>query len=114
VYPREQRGRYGQRRPADPYQEIRRYLKVHRDKVETAFTTLSYMDGVSHARRASAPALFSVALMDGTCPASTVYAAYNNYAAQRDIKVYPFNDHEGGQGFHDVEKLRFLAQHLAK
>jgi cephalosporin-C deacetylase len=98
----------------DPYQEIRRYLKVHRDKVETSFATLAYMDGVSHARRASAPALFSVALMDATCPPSTVYAAYNNYAAPRDITVYPFNDHEGGQGFHDVAKLRFLARHLAK
>jgi cephalosporin-C deacetylase len=96
----------------DPYQEIRRYLKVHRDMVATAFTTLSYLDGVSHARRATAPALFSVGLMDETCPASTVYAAYNNYAGERDIKIYPFNDHEGGQAFHDVERLRFLAQHL--
>jgi cephalosporin-C deacetylase len=98
----------------DPYQEITRYLKAHRDAVQTTFHTLSYFDGVSHARRASAPALFSVALMDATCPASTVYAAYNNYAAERDIRVYPFNDHEGGQGFQDVEKLRFLARELGR
>ena len=39
--------------------------------------TLSYFDGVSFARRAAAPALFSVGLMDMVCPPSTVYAAFN-------------------------------------
>ena len=40
-------------------------------------------------------------------------AAYNAYAGDKEIREYPFNDHEGGQGFHDVEKLRFLAERLA-
>jgi hypothetical protein len=26
---------------------------------------------------------------------------------------YPFNDHEGGEGFHEVVKLRWLAERLA-
>jgi cephalosporin-C deacetylase len=51
------------------------YLAVHRGDVEQAFRTLSYLDGVNFARRAGAPALFSVALMDVTCPPSTVFAA---------------------------------------
>jgi cephalosporin-C deacetylase len=44
-------------------------------------------------RRATAPALFSVGLMDGICPPSTVFAAYNHYAGPKDISVWPFNGH---------------------
>lgn len=93
-----------------PYCEITHYLKVHRPEVDRVFTTLSYFDGVTFAGRATAPALFSVALMDETCPPSTVYAAYNNYAADKELRVYPFNDHEGGQAFQDAEKLRYLRE----
>ena len=62
---------------SDPYAEIARYLRVHRDGVEAALETLSYFDGAILGRRATAPALFSVGLMDTVCPPSTVYAAYN-------------------------------------
>ena len=62
-----------------PYQEIVRFCKIHRDKMETVFRTLSYFDGVNFAARAKAQALFSVALMDDICPPSTVFAAYNHY-----------------------------------
>jgi cephalosporin-C deacetylase len=92
-----------------PYGEIVQYLKVHRDHVDQVFRTLSYFDVAVLGRRASAPALFSVGLMDVICPPSTVFAAYNHYAGAKDIKVYPYNDHEGGQAFHDVAKLRWLA-----
>ncbi len=94
---------------SEPYGEIVRYLKVHRDDVEQAMTTLSYFDGAVLARRASAPALFSVALMDRICPPSTVYAAYNRYGGPKEMREYPFNDHEGGQGFQEVARLRWLA-----
>jgi cephalosporin-C deacetylase len=59
------------------------------------------------------PALFSVALMDQTCPPSTVYAAYNAYAGPKQMLVYPFNDHEGGQAFHQVEQLQWLRKTFA-
>lgn len=94
----------------EPYTEIVRYLSVHRDHVERAFATLAYFDGAVLARRATAPALFSVALMDQTCPPSTVYAAYNAYGGPKEIVEYPFNDHEGGQVFHEAEQLRWLAK----
>lgn len=94
---------------SEPYGEIVRYLKVHRDEVEQAMTTLSYFDGAVLARRASAPALFSVALMDRICPPSTVYAAYNRYGGPKEMREYPFNDHEGGQGFQEIARLRWLA-----
>ncbi len=85
---------------SDPFGEIRRYLATHRDHAVRVFDTLSYFDGVNFAARATAPALFSVGLMDEVCPPSTVYAAFNAYGgtsgAAKEMVVYPYNGHEGG------------------
>jgi cephalosporin-C deacetylase len=94
---------------SDPYSEVVRYLKMHRDHVDQAMRTLAYFDVAILARRAQAPSLFSVGLMDKICPPSTVFAAFNAYGGQKEIVEYPFNDHEGGQGFHDRRKLEWLA-----
>jgi cephalosporin-C deacetylase len=91
-----------------PYGEITKYCQTHRDKTETVFRTLSYFDGVNFAARAKAKALFSVGLMDEVCPPSTVYAAYNNYGGEKDIRVYTFNHHEGGGLYQSIEKVNFL------
>jgi cephalosporin-C deacetylase len=96
----------------DPYAEIARYLKAHRDHVEAVHRTLAYFDVAILGRRAVAPALFSVGLMDEITPPSTVYAAYNHYGGPKEIVEYPFNDHEGGQGFHEIAKMRWLAERL--
>ncbi|MBX0298789.1 acetylxylan esterase [Cryobacterium sp. 1639] len=98
---------------SDPYQEVVRYLAVHRDEVAQTFETLSYFDGANFAKRATVPALFSVALLDPICPPSTVFAAHNHWAADADIEVYPFNEHEGGQGHHFVRQAAWLAGQLA-
>lgn len=95
-----------------PYSEIYQYLSVHRDHVERVFATLAYFDVSVLAASAQNPALFSVALMDEICPPSTVYAAYNAYAGPKQIAVYPFNDHEGGDVFHQPVQLRFLRERL--
>lgn len=92
----------------DPYVEIARYLKVHRASVDEVFGVLAYADGVHHAARASAPALFSVAIADQICPPSTVYAAYHAYAGDKSLEVYPFNDHEGGQTVQVARQLEWL------
>jgi cephalosporin-C deacetylase len=97
----------------DPYTEITRYLKAHRDHTDRVMRTLSYVDGASLGRRATAPALFSVGLMDEICPPSTVYGAFNEYGGPKEIIEYPFNDHEGGAGFHEVAKMRWLAERFA-
>jgi cephalosporin-C deacetylase len=91
-----------------PYAEIVTYLKTHRDKEATVFNTLDYFDGINFAHRIKAPVLFSTGLMDMTCPPSTVFAAYNHVQGQKDIKVYRFNDHEGGGSYHTVEQLKYL------
>lgn len=112
-----------------PYAEITRYLSVHRDEVDQAFLTLSYLDGVNFAVRAKAPALYSVGLMDPICPPSTVYAAFNVYgegaghgdgggagygagagepgvaAVTKEIDVYPYNEHEGGSAYRFARQL---------
>lgn len=94
---------------SDPYQEVVRYLAVHRGAGERVFETLSYFDGANMAKRADASALFSVALMDTVCPPSTVYAAYNRYAGPKQIEVYTHNNHEGGQAYQWAAQARFLA-----
>ncbi|MFI6977317.1 acetylxylan esterase [Embleya sp. NPDC050154] len=91
-----------------PFGELTRYLAAHRDHVDAAFRTLGYFDAVNHVARATAPALFSVALMDTTCPPSTVFAAYNHYPAAKRMEVYPFNGHEGGGAFQDGLRLSWL------
>ncbi len=91
-----------------PYHEISKFCQRHRGKIETVFETLSYFDGINFAARAHAPALFSVGLMDEICPPSTVYAAYNHYAGPKEIRVWEYNHHEGGENFQTMEKLAFL------
>jgi cephalosporin-C deacetylase len=92
----------------DPYREITQFCKIHRDKIDTVFSTLSYFDGVNFAARAKCPALFSVGLMDDICPPRTVFAAYNHFAGEKSIEVYEYNQHEGGQSHHTVRKSAFL------
>jgi cephalosporin-C deacetylase len=91
-----------------PYGEITNFCKVHRDKVEQVFKTLTYFDGMSFSARAGATALFSVGLMDTICPPSTVYAAYNHYAGSKQMCIYEYNNHEGGATFQAEAKLAFL------
>lgn len=98
--------------PTEPYGELVRYLAAHRDRVDQAFTTLSYFDAAVLGRLATAPALWSVAMMDVTCPPSTVFAAYNWYAGGKEIEVYEFNDHEGGDAFQRTRQLNWLASAL--
>lgn len=93
-----------------PYSEIVRFCKTHRDKVDTVFETLSYFDGVNFAARCNARALFSVGLMDLTCPPSTVFAAYNHFAGPKDIRIYQYNNHEGGGNYQMVEKVGLLTE----
>ncbi|MFD7795351.1 acetylxylan esterase [Streptomyces sp. NPDC059759] len=96
-----------------PYREIGNYLKTHRGRTGQVLRTLSYFDGVHFAARGRAPALFSVALEDQTCPPSTVFAAYNSWAAgEKRIEVYDFNDHEGGGPYQQAAQLDWLPPHI--
>jgi cephalosporin-C deacetylase len=94
---------------SDPYHEIVRFARIHREQVDRIFATLAYFDWLNFAARAKAPALFSVGLMDQITPPSTVFAAYNHYAGPKSIEVYPFNGHEGGETLQTERMLHRLA-----
>ncbi|MEV4377697.1 acetylxylan esterase [Streptosporangium sp. NPDC049644] len=89
----------------DPYAELGRFLKSNRRRVDQVFATLDHFDGMNFAARNTTPALFSVGLRDGITPASTVFAAYNHYAGDKDIRVWAFNGHEGGESDQIAEQL---------
>jgi cephalosporin-C deacetylase len=95
---------------ARPYYELAEYCRVNPDKVDRAFATLSYLDVVKHAKRATAPAMFSAALADDITPPSTIFAAYNHYGGPKDIAVYPYSGDEGGGTQHFLAQLAFLRQ----
>lgn len=108
--------------PRGPYPEIAQFLARHRDRYEPALEVLRYFDGVNLARYATAPALYSAAQMDDVCPPSTVFASFNAYGAgtsaasatgaAKEIEVYRFNNHEGGQEHHWIRQLQFLRKLL--
>jgi cephalosporin-C deacetylase len=60
--------------------------------------------------------------MDDICPASTVFASFNAYGSgmsassaggvEKEIEVYRFNNHEGGQEHHWSRQLVFLRKIL--
>lgn len=95
-----------------PFREVADYLATHRHSADTALRTLGYVDGVAFARRATAPAYFSVALMDTITPPSTVFAAHNAYAGPKELSVWRYNGHEAGGPDDDAEALRFVGDHL--
>jgi cephalosporin-C deacetylase len=95
---------------AAPYNEIVQYCKVHREATDQVFTTLSYFDGMNFAARAQMPALFSVGLMDMICPPSTVFAAYNHYSGPKQIQVWKYNSHEGGELHQKGAQIKFLQE----
>ena len=97
---------------AFPFKEVAEFCRVHRAETEQVFTTLSYFDGLNFAARATAPARYTVGLMDDVCPPETVYASYNHYAGPKEIGVYTYNGHEGGGPHGQVDALRFAARVL--
>ncbi|MFH9065016.1 acetylxylan esterase [Streptomyces coeruleorubidus] len=103
---------------AGPYGEIASYLAVHRGAEHDAYRTLSYVEGVSFARRAQAPAHFGVGLRDTVCPPSGAYAAFNRYAEltgtepRKEIHAYPFNGHEGGDAVQVRRQLGWVREAL--
>jgi len=99
---------------AFPYREISHYLARHRDAAAEVHETLRYFDGVNFARRAGAPALFSAALMDPTCPPSTVFGAYHEYAGPKSMLVWEYNGHEGGDIEDHVAALEFFRARLGE
>jgi cephalosporin-C deacetylase len=83
--------------PTEAYMELKRYLRMFDPTYkhfEETMNTLAYIDIVNLAKRIKGETLLAVTLDDDTCPPSTVYAAYNNITAKKDIRIYPQHGHE--------------------
>jgi cephalosporin-C deacetylase len=76
-----------------PYAEVAEFLAHNIGLIPAALDTLRYVDCALLARRVTAECLLSTGLMDDVCPPSTVFAAYNEITAVKDIAVHPFSGH---------------------
>jgi cephalosporin-C deacetylase len=97
--------------PEAPYTEVPEFLAHQVDLIPAALDTLRYVDCALLARRITAQCLLSVGLMDGICPPSTVYAAYNEIRSGKDLSVHPFTGHEVPSA-HTERQLRHLREFL--
>lgn len=91
-----------------PYYELLAFLGTHRAQAETALRTMDYVDGITMAAHATAPARFSVALMDTICPPSGGFGVHNHYAGPKELTTYPYNNHEGGEADDQLASIRWL------
>jgi cephalosporin-C deacetylase len=94
--------------PVAPYTEIPEFLDQNTALIPVALDTLRYIDCALLARRITAHCLLSTGLMDTICPPSTVFAAYNEITAGKDIAVYPYTRHAvpSAQVERQIEHLR--------
>jgi cephalosporin-C deacetylase len=97
--------------PDKPYTEVPEFLAQNTDLVPAALDTLRYVDCALLARRITARCLLSTGLMDTVCPPSTVFAAYNEITAAKDISVHPFTGHSVPAS-HVERQLRHLRDFL--
>jgi cephalosporin-C deacetylase len=97
--------------PHAPYTEIPEFLAKNVQLIEPTLNTLRYIDCALLARRITATTLMSVGLMDDICPPSTVFAAYNEITADKEIAVFPYSGHDWPAA-HTERQLRHLRQHF--
>lgn len=97
--------------PSTPYAEIPEFLAHNGHLADRVLDTLRYVDCALLARRVTAPVLMSVGLMDPIVPPSTVFAAYNEITAVKEIAVHPYSDHDVPHA-HAETRIRHLREHL--
>ncbi|GAA3203107.1 acetylxylan esterase [Dactylosporangium siamense] len=90
-----------------PYAEFAAFCRLNPSRAALALSTVDYVDGAHFAARITAPALLSAALMDLTCPPSTVFAAYNALRGPKELELYEWDGHDGGQGHFSSRAVAF-------
>jgi cephalosporin-C deacetylase len=80
--------------PAGPYPEIPAFLKSFPHLHSEVLRTLSYFDCLNLAPWIRARTLVSCGLWDDVCPPSTVFAAFHQIRAEKQMSAYPFHKHE--------------------
>ena len=93
------------------YDELKQYFRrfdpLHKNEQEV-FTKLGYIDAYHLSKRIKADTLMFVGLRDNICPPSTVYAAYNNITAKKEMVIFPDFGHEGLPAAADMTFQHFL------
>jgi cephalosporin-C deacetylase len=69
------------------------FLAVNTHLEDAVRSTVRHVDNALLASRIRARTLVSVGLNDTLCPPSTVFAAFNAIAAEKEIVVLPFSGH---------------------
>jgi len=87
------------------YAELQGYFRMFdplHEREAGVFARLGYIDVQNFADRIRGEVLFTVGLMDTTCPPSTQFAAYNKITAPKALRVYPDFGHEHIPGLDDA------------
>ncbi len=72
-----------------------------------------YFDAMNFATRAKAEAVVSVGFIDGTCPPTSVYAAYNNLPGKKQMTCEPLMGHTTFPS-HQKAAAAAIAEHIAR
>lgn len=89
----------------DAYGELRsffRHFDPQHKREKEIFTRLGYIDIQHLAPRIRGEVLMAVGLMDGICPPSTQYAAYNKITSKKRTELFPDFGHEGLPNWGDM------------
>jgi cephalosporin-C deacetylase len=97
----------------NPYLEIADYLRRWPEREEQVWRTLSYFDNLNLADRIRCPVLMDVGLKDDICPPSSVFAVYNRIPAPKELKVFPYHNHEVVEALWE-DKLRWAHRYLRR
>ena len=89
----------------DAYAELKTYFRhfdPRHEKEAEIFEALGYIDVQHLMPRVQGDILMAVGLMDGICPPSTQFAAWNKITGPKKYVLYPDFGHEGLPNFGDM------------
>lgn len=93
---------------------------VMNDETREIAKAVAYCDNVFLASRSKAETQIFAGLIDTTCPATGIFATYNNISTKKCIIAYPHKGHQGlpkeDQWIGDIHSLQktFIQQHLSR
>jgi cephalosporin-C deacetylase len=90
----------------DAYQELRDFFRRQdptHERIEEWFRRLGYIDVQHLCARIQGQVMMAIGLMDGICPPSSQFAAYNKITAKKERVLYPDYAHEWLPGWADRE-----------
>ena len=93
--------------------EFKNYLKSHPEfSEEKMYRVLSYFDIMNLAPWIKCPVFMSVGLQDRVCPPTINFAAFNKVTSKKEVRVYPFAQHEGGGEIHWKQKFEWIRKNF--